>query len=140
MQKRSRRTTDVVKSMLGLRGRIARTIQTGLAGRFEDVAAMVYARFVKTIRDRPWLLPVGAAAIAICLFIAGVVVWRMMPPQPSPPLCPAHALCGFLPESSHRLHPVRAELLWAASGLFSIIALSSALRSWRRGDHLPAAA
>jgi hypothetical protein len=77
-------------------------------------------------RRRPWLISTAAAAVALALFIAGVVTWRMMPGLPS---CPPNSLC-YLPLSTHRLHPLRAELLWAASAIFAVIAAAASARQW----------
>jgi len=79
-------------------------------------------------RLRPWLIPTAAAAVALALFIAGVVTWRMMP---GIPYCPPNSLC-YLPLPAHRLHPLRAELLWAASAVFALIAAAESVRQWRR--------
>jgi hypothetical protein len=85
-------------------------------------------------RLRPWLIPTVAAALALAFFIAGVVTWRMMPDMPS---CSPNSLCfELLP--SHRLHPLRAELLWAASAVFALIAAGTLLRNWRRPAAAPA--
>lgn len=76
---------------------------------------------------RPWLIPAVAAAMAVAFFIAGVVVWRMM----SQVQC--HSVggltCVLLPP--HRLHPLRAELLWAVSAVFALVAFGTGL--WQRG-------
>jgi hypothetical protein len=88
------------------------------------------------IRDRPWLLPVGAAAIAVCLFIGGVIVWRIVSPEP---FCPPNTFCA-LQGPPHRLHPLRAEALWAASGLFAITAAAISVRLRLLREHAPATA
>jgi hypothetical protein len=79
-------------------------------------------------RRRPWLIPTAAAAVALALFIAGVLTWRMMPGVRP---CPPNTLC-VLPLGAHRLHPLRAELLWAASAIFALVAAGASLRQWRR--------
>jgi predicted small integral membrane protein len=73
---------------------------------------------------RPWLVPVAIAVIAVGLLIAGIVTWQM---TSSGGHCPVNARCAFKP---HRHHPLRAELLWAASALLAIIAAEIAL--WQR--------
>ena len=83
------------------------------------------------VRLRPWLAPSVLGLGAVVLFVAGIVTWRMM--STPPPGCPpaqyafwADVRCGV-----HRLHPLRAELLWAASGILALAALGSALLHWR---------
>jgi hypothetical protein len=75
--------------------------------------------------SRPWLVPVAIAVIAVGLLIAGIVTWQMTS---------SHAHCGarvaVCTAGKHRHHPLRAELLWAASGLLAIIAAEIAL--WQR--------
>jgi hypothetical protein len=76
--------------------------------------------------SRPWLVPAAIAVIAAAFLIAGVLTWQVM--SAGVP-CPAHETCvtGI---KHHRLHPVRAELLWAISALLAIIAAEVAL--WQR--------
>jgi hypothetical protein len=77
-----------------------------------------------------------AFAAAACLLVAGTVVWRLMS---SPPPCPANAMC-VLAEPAYRLHPLRAELLWAAGGLCvaaGIWASLTTLRGRRRMARTP---
>ena len=84
-------------------------------------------------RMRPWLAPAAAAA-AVVFFVAGVVVWRMYgsPAGHCNGGGPVLYLCGrgF---GSHRLHPLRAELLWAASVVLALVAVGGSLRQ-RRGS------
>jgi hypothetical protein len=85
-------------------------------------------------RRRPIAAWVACAA-ALCLVVAGIIVWRQMSTQVS---CPPHAFCGPL-EPAHRLHPLRAELLWAGAGLcagLGVWAWLTTLRD-RRGPRLP---
>jgi hypothetical protein len=79
---------------------------------------------------RAWLVPVVAAVATVALFVAGVVAWRMT----SGPVPPGRF---YFPASHppHRLHPLRAELLWAASVLFALVAISVSQR--RRSDTAP---
>ncbi|MEP6642101.1 MAG: hypothetical protein ABJB93_09370 [Gaiellales bacterium] len=79
-------------------------------------------------RRRPWLIPTAAGAGALALFIAGVLTWRMMPGIPG---CSPNTLCPAVVPAD-RLHPLRAELLWAASAAFALIAVGASLRQWRR--------
>lgn len=103
------------------------------------------ARFQSTGPDnvfgvarRPWLIPVAAAVAAVAPFAAGVVVWRMtglaLAPNAVPCLadhgCAIYGVRG--PGIPHRLHPLRAEMLWAASALFAVVAIGTSLRQWRR--------
>jgi hypothetical protein len=67
--------------------------------------------------------------VAVTLLIAGVLTWRMMPGVRP---CPPNALCGLTVLPVHRLHPLRAELLWAASAVFALIAVGASARHWRR--------
>jgi hypothetical protein len=71
--------------------------------------------------------------MAVAFLIAGVVVWRMM----SQVQC--HAVggltCVLLPP--HRLHPLRAEALWAVSALCGLVAIGISLRLWRPRARLP---
>jgi hypothetical protein len=77
---------------------------------------------------RSWLVPVLASLIAVALLVAGVRAWRMV----SQPICyvAGRLLCVVSPE--HRLHPLRAELLWAASAVCALIAVGVGLCQWRR--------
>jgi len=84
-------------------------------------------------RARPWLIPAVAALAAVVSFGAGVVVWRMM----SQVQCHAFGglTCVLLPP--HRLHPLRAEALWAVSALCGLVAIGVSLRLWRPRARLP---
>ena len=80
------------------------------------------------------VIPVAAMLLALALLVAGVVTWRMF--SGLPPHHPSHRVAGpsvvayFYPV--HRLHPLRAELLWAASAVFALIAVGAGLRARRR--------
>jgi predicted small integral membrane protein len=75
-------------------------------------------------------VPAGMAfAASIFLLVAGVVVWREMSP---PPMCPPNAFCAFHLFSPRRLHPLRAELLWAASAAFAVVGACVTVRVARR--------
>ena len=76
----------------------------------------------------PWLVWTIALVVAVAVFIAAVVTWRMFSTLPG---CPPNASCAA-PPPPHRLHPLRAELLWAASGFFVLVAVGVGLRQWRR--------
>jgi hypothetical protein len=55
--------------------------------------------------------------------------------------CSGRALlgCGFAYPLPHHLHPLRAELLWAAAGLAGLLAIAIALRPrLHRGATIPA--
>jgi hypothetical protein len=73
---------------------------------------------------------VVAAVTAVALFVAGVVVWRMTAPvYPAVPRCPANSLCyNPFPAFAHRLHPLRAEMLWVASALLALLAIGTTVR------------
>ena len=85
-------------------------------------------------RRRPWLIPLVASLVAVALFVAGVVAWRMTSMKVIGQPCPPNMLCAELPGAyaPHRLHPLRAELLWAASAFFALVAVGTVLRLWRR--------
>jgi hypothetical protein len=76
--------------------------------------------------SRPWLVPAAIAVIAVGFVIAGLLTWQV---TSSGVPCPAHHTC-FTAVRPHRLHPVRAELLWAIAALLAIIAAEVAL--WQR--------
>jgi hypothetical protein len=84
-------------------------------------------------RLRPWLIPTAAAA-AVALFVAGVVTWRMTPGIPH---CPPSMLCLEV-SRGHRLHPLRAELLWAASAVFALVAVGGSRWNPRSAAGQPA--
>lgn len=75
--------------------------------------------------------------IGVALAVAGTVVWRMMSPSIAAleARCSGRALlgCGFAYPPPHRLHPLRAELLWAAAALVGLLAISLARRPRLRG-------
>jgi hypothetical protein len=75
---------------------------------------------------------------AVVLAAAGTVEWRMMSPSIADleARCSGRALldCGFAFPPPHRLHPLRAELLWAAAGVIGLLAIGIALRPRRRGS------
>jgi hypothetical protein len=84
------------------------------------------------VRRRPWLIPLTTFVAAITLFVAGIVVWRMLS-TPLAPKCPTVVLGPCLTSvPPHRLHPLRAEVLWAASAVFALIAAGTGGRA-RRG-------
>ena len=79
-------------------------------------------------------LSFAALVVGVALFIAGVAAWRMTSPVHTPPSCLPPCSNSLAPSfaAPYRLHPLRAELLWAASGAFALVALGLAL-SPRRG-------
>jgi hypothetical protein len=70
-----------------------------------------------------------AAVAAVALFAAGVVVWRM---TSAPEAGPVGGVLYVIIRPSHRLHPLRAESLWAASAPFAVVAIGISLRQKRR--------
>lgn len=76
---------------------------------------------------RRWIVSCAAFAAAACLLVAGTIVWRQMSPQSS---CSANAFCA-LAGPAYRLHPLRAELLWAAGGLCAVVGLCLLLTTMR---------
>jgi hypothetical protein len=80
------------------------------------------------VTKRAWLIPLIALVLAAALFVAGVVEWRMFSPA-----CPGDSVgCLLALPPPHRLHPLRAELLWAASAFFVLVALGVGIWEWRR--------
>jgi hypothetical protein len=80
------------------------------------------------VTKRAWLIPLIALVLAVALFVAGVVEWRMFSPA-----CDTKLVgCRLALPPPHRLHPLRAELLWAASAFFGLVALGVGLWAWRR--------
>jgi hypothetical protein len=78
-------------------------------------------------------------ALGVGLILAGVVVWRQMSALP---YCPPGVPCPLMPlmPPPHRLHPVRAEALWAAGVLCLGVGAYWAARVSRRGFTDPAEA
>jgi hypothetical protein len=90
---------------------------------------------MKTILRRRWVVPSGAALIAVGLFVAGVVAWGMT--ATTQHVCPDGVICGlFPPDQTRQIHPLRAEILWALSGVFMVAAVVSVARPLdkRRGQ------
>jgi hypothetical protein len=73
-----------------------------------------------------------AFAAAACLLVAGTVVWRQMSSWPP---CPSNAFCAPV-VPAYRLHPLRAELLWAAGGLCVAVGIWASLTTLR-GRRIP---
>jgi hypothetical protein len=65
-----------------------------------------------------------ALTTAIVTLIAGVVAWDM---RFAIPTCPPKTICYLAPPSDGHLHPLRAEILWAASALGLTVSAMSAL-------------
>ena len=88
--------------------------------------------------DRRRLLAAGLAFASLALAIAGLIVWREMSPSIADleAHCSFRALlgCGFAFQPPHRLHPLRAELLWAAAAVLGVIAAGLAVRPHIRRD------
>jgi hypothetical protein len=57
-------------------------------------------------------------AAAAGLAIAGWIVWKQT--MNWTPTCPDGYLCPLYPTIRHQAHPLRAELLWTASGFFAL--------------------
>ena len=81
------------------------------------------------VTKRPRLISTIALVVAVVLFVAGVVMWRLFSTWPH---CSGHVYCGAPPPPPHRLHPLRAELLWAGSAFFLLVAIGVGLKQWRR--------
>jgi hypothetical protein len=71
---------------------------------------------------------------ALALAVVGAVIWGEMSPSLAAreAQCAARSNrlggCGLVLPPSYRLHPLRAELLWAAAGLLGLAAAALALR------------
>ncbi len=93
--------------------------------------------------DRRRVLAALLAFAALALAIAGVVVWREMSPSIADlaARCSSRALldCGFAYPPPHRLHPLRAELLWTAAAIVGLLAVGRTVRARARRDHTLAA-
>jgi hypothetical protein len=85
------------------------------------------------------LIPVLLLLAAEVLAVAGVVTWRRFSPLPSGVATHGNSSVAFyFTAQPHRLHPLRAELLWAASALCAIAGVGIA--RWRRLASRPAIA
>ena len=88
--------------------------------------------------DRRRLVIAVLALTSLALAVAGVVVWREM----SPSLAALTARCarertlgcGIAFPPPYRLHPLRAELLWAAAAVTGLVAARQTLRPSRRRE------
>jgi hypothetical protein len=82
--------------------------------------------------DRRRLCAALLAFTSLALAIAGMVVWREMSPSIADlaARCSGRALlgCGFAYPPPHHLHPLRAELLWAAASITGLLAVGLTLR------------
>ena len=80
---------------------------------------------------------IAAGVASVAFLVLGVVVWHKWGPGPSGRVCDASRCFQLRP--SHREHPLRAEALWAMSGLSALIALTWAARILigRRGRARP---
>jgi predicted small integral membrane protein len=78
---------------------------------------------------RPWLIPAAAALVAVVLCLAGAAAWDMTAPVGTP-RCPANHICFATVLPDRHLHPLRAELLWAAAALFALVASGSRARRY----------
>ena len=79
---------------------------------------------------RPWLIPVFLAVAAVALVLAGAAAWDLTQPVRTPS-CRANTLCYTpSPPDGHRLHPLRAELLWGASALCAVAAIAGGRRRY----------
>ena len=76
-----------------------------------------------------WLGPLILALVGVALLLIGLVVWREMS---STPVCPPGTFCPpYGPP--HRLHPLRAEALWALGGICLVAAACWAASGASRG-------
>jgi hypothetical protein len=82
-----------------------------------------------------------ASLIAVALLVAGLVTWRMTSTPVTLPSCWPNTTCSLGPSlgSPYQLHPFRAELLWAASAVFALLAVGSAFWHRRRQTTAPPA-
>ena len=89
--------------------------------------------------DRRRIVVLLLAMVALALAGAGVVVWQEISPSVAAQMarCTGGLACGAIPP--YHLHPLRAELLWAAAGLVGLFAVGIALRPrLRAGTTVPA--
>jgi hypothetical protein len=82
-----------------------------------------------------WLIPTISMVVAVALSAAGVAEWRMTGVTESVGhICPSSGQCNVVGPAmfeTHRLHPLRAELLSAASALFALVASGVGLLEWK---------
>ncbi len=64
-------------------------------------------------------------ALAVAAFLAGGVAWDMTAPVRIRD-CPPNSFCFTPSPGGDRLHPVRAELLWACAAGLVVLAVASA--------------
>ena len=86
--------------------------------------------------DRRRLVVAVLAFTSVALAVAGVVVWREMSPSIAALAARCSARrelgCGIAFPPPYRLHPLRAELLWAAAAVTGLVAAGQTLRPSRR--------
>ena len=86
--------------------------------------------------DRRRLLIAVLAFTSLALAVAGLVVWREMSPSIAAltARCASrHTLgCGLAFPPPYRLHPLRAELLWAAAAVTGLVAVALTLLPYLR--------
>jgi hypothetical protein len=88
--------------------------------------------------DRRRLVVALLALTSLALAAAGLVVWREMSPSIAElaARCSSRGElgCGIAFPPPYRLHPLRAELLWAAAGVTGVLAVGQTVRLSRRPD------
>jgi hypothetical protein len=82
-------------------------------------------------RGRARRVAITAAILAIGLFVAGVLVWTTM--TSTEHFCQPGVVSNCTRPAAHvTIHPLRAEGLWALSGISAAVALLAGIR-WRFG-------
>jgi hypothetical protein len=88
--------------------------------------------------DRRRLVVAALAVTSLALAVAGVVVWREMSPSIAALAARCSSRrelgCGFAFPPPYRLHPLRAELLWAAAAVTGLLAVGQTLGPSCRRD------
>jgi hypothetical protein len=92
----------------------------------EAVARLGNPRHLRPRLLDPSLLALAAPlTVATVAFLAGVVAWDM---RSAIPACPPNTFCFVTQSSGGHLHPLRAEMLWAASALALLVSATMGLR------------
>lgn len=97
----------------------------------EEAMREAVTRFGDPPHLRPQLLDPRLLVLAVALtvatvaFLAGVVAWDM---RSAIPACPPNTFCVVTQSSGGHLHPLRAEMLWAASAVALVVSAVMGLR------------
>jgi hypothetical protein len=92
----------------------------------EAVARLGTPRHLRPRLLDPSLLALAVAlTVAMVALVAGVIAWDM---RSAIPACPPNTFCVVTQPSGGHLHPLRAEMLWAASALALLVSATMGLR------------